>query len=65
MSADHTHELVVINPATGRAKRWASYASREAADVVRLQLAVIGMYAMTRRLAPRAGCGQEVDNATT
>ncbi|MCC7325563.1 MAG: hypothetical protein IT521_01995 [Burkholderiales bacterium] len=46
----HTHELVVIRPADGRAIRWRVYPSRDAADTERVKLAKIGMYAIVRRI---------------
>ena len=47
-----THEVVVIRPGDGTALRWATYRSREAADVERVKLARIGMYAIVRRIEP-------------
>jgi len=44
------YEVVVVNPSNGRTQRWDVYPSREAADAVRLKLAVVGLYALVRRI---------------
>lgn len=47
----HTHEVVIVRPDDGRARRWATYPDRQGAEAERAKLVRQGFYAVIRRLA--------------